>query len=223
VRNRTTLYKAAEQSWLRLKAARLEAANMRRYNTIMGILSGLLLLGCVPSIHPIFTPQDVVFDKALVGTWATEEGDETLAFSKGKDNSYRLVYTDKQGKQAAFQAHLTQLDGHRFLDLFPDEIDLPQNDFFKLHLVPTHTFLRVLDISADELRISVVNPSWLGKYLKDHPEALKHERRENDSVVLTAPTQDLQKFFLKHLETPKAYGEPSTLKRVAEGEAKESE
>ena len=37
---------------------------MRRYNTIMGILGGLLLLGCVPSIHPIFKPQDVVFDKA---------------------------------------------------------------------------------------------------------------------------------------------------------------
>jgi hypothetical protein len=196
---------------------------MRRYNTIMGILSGLLLLGCVPSIHPIFKPQDVVFDKALVGTWATENGEETLVFSKGKDKSYRLVYTDKQGKMGVFRAHLAEFDGHRFLNLFPDEIHVPQSDFFKLHLVPAHTFMRVLDISEKQLRISVVNPSWVNKYLKDHPDALKHERREDDSIVLTAPTRDLKDFFLKHLETPKAYGEPSTLNRVEEGEVKESE
>ena len=59
--------------------------------------------------------------------------------------------------------------------------------------------------------------------MKDYPEALKHERRENDSVVLTATTRDMQEFFVKHLETPKAYGEPSTMKRVAESEMKESE
>ncbi len=31
--------------------------------------AALLVVGCLPSIHPLFTDKDLVFKKELVGTW----------------------------------------------------------------------------------------------------------------------------------------------------------
>ena len=29
----------------------------------------VLLAGCFPSLHPLYTEEDLVYDSALVGTW----------------------------------------------------------------------------------------------------------------------------------------------------------
>jgi hypothetical protein len=187
---------------------------MRGYTVAVFVISGLLLLGCIPSFHPLFTSEDVAFDPALVGTWTNEEGNETLRFTAAKKKSYRMVYTDKEGKAGAFEAHLVRIDGHTFLDLFPADADLPQSNFYKAHFVPAHTFLLVHEISPPRLRVAMVSPEWLNKYLKEHPDALKHERREGGQLLLTASTKQLQQFFAKHVKTPKAFGEPASLTRL---------
>jgi hypothetical protein len=186
---------------------------MRVYSVAIFVVGGLLLLGCIPSYHPLFTPADVAFDPDLVGTWTNEEEDETLQFTAAEEKSYRLVYTDEQGKTGTFEAHLTKIDGHLFLDIFPKAADLPQNAFFKIHLVPAHSFLLIHEISPQQLELSAVNARWLGEYLEEHPDALKHETRKQH-LMLTASTEQLRKFFAQHATTPKAFGDPSTLKRV---------
>jgi hypothetical protein len=187
---------------------------MRYYNATACVIAGLLLLGCVPSIHPLFTPDNVVFEPDLVGLWQNEKESETLQFTKAEENAYQLVYTDKDGKTGTFQVHLTKIGDHRFLDFFPEEVDLPQNDLFKMHLIPAHTFFLVHEISPQLLRLSAVNLQWVDEHLKEHPEALKHERSEEERLILTAATEDLREFFVKHVKTPKAFGDPSPFKRV---------
>jgi hypothetical protein len=187
---------------------------MRYYTVAISVVGGLLLLGCIPSYHPLFTPDNVAFDPNLVGTWTVKDKDETIQFTAAEEKSYRMVYTDGQGKTGVFAAHLTKIDGHLFLDIFPAELDSPQNDFFKVHLVPAHSFMLIHEISPETLRLSAVNVKWLGEYLEEHPDALKHERREKGPLMLTASTEQLRKFFAEHVTTPKAFGDPSTLKRV---------
>jgi hypothetical protein len=56
---------------------------------------------------------------------------------------------------------------------------------------------------------------WLDKHLKEHPKALAHHR-ENDRLVLTAETADLQNFVLKHLGDGELFAKGGEMIRKAE-------
>lgn len=187
---------------------------MRYYSVAVFVVAGLLLIGCIPSYHPLFTSDNVAFEPDLVGTWKVKDKDETIQFTAAEDKSYRMVYTDGDGKSGVFEAHLTRIDGHLFLDIFPSELDVPQNGFYKIHFVPAHTFMLIHEVSKEQLQLAMINLQWLGKHLEAHPDALKHERREKGQLMLTASTDQLRTFFAKHVTTPKAFGDPSTLTRV---------
>lgn len=176
---------------------------------------GLLLLvsGCVPSLHPLYTDKDVVFDPALVGVWAPDNDDkENWAFTKEGENAYALVYTDKDGKTGPFNAHLVKVDSAQFLDLYPAEPKLEENDFYKAHLVPAHTFLLVSQTKPN-LRLAVLNADWLKRFLAANPAAIRHEEADG-RIVLTAQPKDLQRFLLANLKTKDAFNEPFDLQRV---------
>ena len=57
----------------------------------------LTLAGCVFSLHPLYTDEDLVFDPALVGTWAQDNSGNTWEFGKGNRNNYELVIRESDG------------------------------------------------------------------------------------------------------------------------------
>ena len=179
----------------------------------MWLLLGFLLLpvGCVPSLHPLYTDQDVIFDQSVLGVWAEDGSKETWALTRGGEKEYRLVHTDEDGKKGEFVAHLLKVEGRMFLDLYPVEPELPQNDLYRDHLLRVHSFVAVLQ-TEPAIRISYVEPQWLKKFLDKQPSALRHEKI-NDEVVITASPKELQKFLLTHLKTEGAFSEPSELRR----------
>ncbi len=178
------------------------------------LLAGVVLLstGCVRSLHPLYTDKDLVFDAALVGQWGQEGEKETWVFSRADENRYRLDYTDEDGKLGRFKAHLLQIDGERFLDFFPEKPSLQENDFYRLHLMPVHTFAHVRQIEPT-LQMRFPNPKWMKKYLNANPGAIRHEIVDVKEVVLTAAPKELQGFWRKHLDTRGAFGEPSDMRR----------
>jgi hypothetical protein len=180
---------------------------------ISGTLLSILILfsGCIRSLHPIYTEKDLVLEPALIGQWSENDSKETWTFSRNDANAYTLVYTDDKGRQGRFEAHLAKLNGNLFLDLFPEEPELKENDFYKYHLLPVHTFLYVKQITPT-LQMSLPEPVWLKKFLADNPKALRYEKID-DEIILTAETRDLQAFWLKHLKTEGAFGELSNMKR----------
>lgn len=171
----------------------------------------VLLVGCVPSLHPLYTGKDLVFNEKLLGTWADKENRWT--FQKGTDpNSYKLSVTDEKGK-GRFIAYLVKIDNMLFLDLFPEEPELEQaNDFYKLHLVGVHTFIKVEQIEP-MLKVRVMDPGKIEKMLEDDPNLLKHEKVK-DRIILTASPKELQKFMKKYANVVEVFGDPSELKRV---------
>lgn len=184
---------------------------MRRLIAMSVIAVGLQLASCTPSIHPLYTPEDVVFDPALVGQWSGNNFH--ITFTRHGEKAYRFVHTDKNGQEGVFVAHLLELDGHRFLDLFPEhKLDGKEsNTFYEFHLLPTHTFMRVDQITPT-LQMAPMNPKWVEEFVTQHPEAISHEIT-GKRIVLTAPTEDLQAFVVEHAETDDAFGKPTDLQR----------
>ena len=93
-----------------------------------GIQLGMLLFlaGCVPSLNPLYTEKDLIFDEALLGVWSEKENsNDGWTFRKRDEKSYLLVVQAGE-KSSPFIAHLVQLGKYRFLDLYPDEAGLKE-------------------------------------------------------------------------------------------------
>ncbi|MGH9762560.1 MAG: hypothetical protein ACREDR_42900 [Blastocatellia bacterium] len=85
--------------------------------------------GPVSSLNPLFTNKDVVFDAGLLGDWMDGSSDGSiLRFERDQSTGYRIIDTefDQNGstKQTAYRAHLVSLDGRRFLDVVPEQLDV---------------------------------------------------------------------------------------------------
>jgi len=182
---------------------------MRTTVVIVALGLAVLMAGCVPSLHPLFTEKDLVYDPALVGTWAEEEGEDIWIFRKSGDNAYDLIYSQK-GVPAQFEAHLVQVAEFLFLDTYPGEPNI-KNDLYTIHLIPAHTFSRIW-IEGDVLRLAMLDLDWLKDMIAKKKVNIAHEQVDG-GIVLTASTKELQEFFLKYADDDKAFPDPKELHR----------
>jgi hypothetical protein len=194
---------------------------MKTKNVIMISLVIFLISGCfVKSLHPFYKENEVIYKSELTGkwegndssTWKIDQGMKSAGLFKPDipDNAYLITYTDKKGV-AKFIVHLFQLDNRYFLDFYPGEVE-STNDLMAIHLVPMHTVARV-DLSPGKIVIQWYNEEWLINLFRQNKIRIAHEKvpategkadEDNFQVVLTASTDDLQKFMLKYLDDPNA-------------------
>jgi hypothetical protein len=177
------------------------------------VLLSLVFAGCVLSLQPLYTQSEVGFDPALVGTWKPADASVTWKCTRARDGGYRVVYTDEKGRRGEFAARLVTVQGKRFLDLFPLPPPASLSPFYTDHWIAGHTVAGVLEIGKT-LELAVLDEEWLKKLLAQHPQAIHHEIVGGD-VVLTASTQDLQRFLLAHLETAGAFRRALSLRRAS--------
>jgi hypothetical protein len=168
---------------------------------IVGLV--LMLAACVPSLHPLYTDADLIFEPALVGEWAEAKPDSksTLTFSKVADKEYKLVSGEGPDKQSIFIAHLVRLGDKLFLDVKPDPAS--ERDCSGL---PWHLFFYVSQ-TEPTLRMWDLDNNWLETILKKNSSALKHEVVDGD-LILTASTRQLQSFVLRCVNTKGAFIDP---------------
>ena len=188
---------------------------MKKVIAILTIGLLVFVTGCITSLHPLYTEQDLIFDPLLVDVWADEDSNETWTFTKSDEKTYTLLYVDEKGKKGEFAVHLLKVGDRRFLDLYPAAPDLQQNDFYKCHLLPVHTFMRVQQ-QGDSLQMASMKSDWIKKYLQEHPDVIKHEKLDDDEILLTAQPTDLQAFLLTLDKTSAAWDEGSPMIRRVE-------
>lgn len=188
---------------------------------ILVIISAVcFIVGCIPSLHPLYTEKDLIFEKSLVGTWADENPENTWTFSQSGEKEYKLIYAE-DGKPGEFVAHLLKIKDKMFIDLYPAEPELKtDNGFYKAHLIPAHTFMLVKQIEPT-LQMAFLNPDTLKKIIEKDPKAVKHEKlgKDDDRDIFTASPNELQEFILKNIDTPDFFGQPSNLKRVTKADS----
>lgn len=177
-----------------------------------------VIAGCVPSLHSLFTEKEIFFEPELVGCWSSSQNSKEIwqFTKKGDSNTYEVNYTDSDGDKGSFTGTLGKINETIFLDLFPNnsEMEIRSNDFYKAHLIPAHTFLKIEQITPT-LKMRAMNPDKFDKMIKGDPNIIKHEVIANDDrAVITASTQEIQQFMKKYANEKEFFGEPAELKRL---------
>lgn len=170
------------------------------------------LAGCyVHSLHPLYTDRTTIFDPSLIGTWVAEE-DESFVFTlEDTARGAYLLVCDEAGATARFQAILADIDGVRFLDIFPEETN-NDNGFYRDHMLRVHSVLK-LERMADTLAVYDFDAEWLSTMAAEKKITIPHVSMDG-AVLLTAPTEELQKFVRTYARTPEAFSEPVRLRRA---------
>ena len=179
---------------------------MRMAKMLIAIGLLALLAGCEPtlSLHPLYTGKDLVFQTELLGSWVGGgDGDKTtITFQKSGENAYELFFMGEGTAGKHFEARLAQVGRYLFLDVSPKELDT-KDDFYKMHLIPVHTFYRVR-VEGDLLQINYLDDDWVKKLTAARATDISQEILDGE-VVLTAPTEALQSFVLMHAEDEEAF------------------
>jgi hypothetical protein len=187
------------------------------------LLAGILG-GCIPviSLHPLYTKEDVVFDEKLVGTWVDDPKSPktTWEFSReqAKEKTYKLVYSDDEGKKGSFVVHLVKLENRLFLDVFPDQFPSEQQDWQDMKLaynffffLPAHTFIKI-DYIEPQLKMRLTAEDEIKELFKEDPNVIEYESADG-KVVLTASTEDLQAFVIEYAYDIRVFPTRVTLTR----------
>lgn len=182
---------------------------MRCFRIVLPLLVLLFVAGCVPALHSFYTPDDVVYEEALLGRWQQENGSSVWTFSplpkeKQKANlrQYRVLIDLKEKdktKRAVMVGTLLRLKGTVYLDLAPgtpEELKEKVSAFWAWHVLAAHTLWR-MDREQKTLHLRPMNPRRVEDYLQQHPGEVAHTTLDG-RLVLTAPTQQLQAFVNKH-------------------------
>ena len=202
-----------------------------------------LIQSCIPSLHPLYTKDKIVYLEQMEGVWSDQPGDvkiekrqkvmgeeknvvvtinaeetdrpEIWDFRKD-DDGYVLIHQDSKGRKAAFEVFVVKLGDDYFMDFylsdFPkgespipsDVLDHKENDLAVNHLLPVHTFAKLI-VDDNEVKIRMFDPEFLEKLFKQRQIRIKHEVINDDTYVLTAQPEELQKFVEKYADENEAY------------------
>ncbi len=172
------------------------------------LLAAIFFGGCVvQTIQPLFAEKDLISYPALVGTWAQQDGEKEVGLwvFATHDQRYELTHTDEKGRKALFTVGAGKIGTNVFLDGFPANL-LPGselNDLAQAHLIGAHTFLKLVKTN-DALVLRAMDYEWLENLLKENPKAIAHAVQDKHSI-LTATTEELQKFVAKYAGDEKVF------------------
>jgi hypothetical protein len=189
---------------------------MKTYAPACLALIAMLLGGCVvQSIQPLFSEKECVSVPDLTGAWAQKDEGKQVGewvFSTNEQR-YRLAHTDEKGRKATFDVIAGKIGTNTFLDFTLNEIEPHDslNDFAAVSLIGAHVFAKVSKHDGN-LILAGMNYDWLETHLKENPKAVTHILQEK-RPILTASTDELQKFVAKHASDAAAFKNEIVLNR----------
>jgi hypothetical protein len=163
----------------------------------------IALTGCgdLPSVEPLATPENTIFDPALIGAWST--GDAVIISQKDADQSYRIswIATDSQDapRVVRMEGRLAQVGDRRILDLTSSNPGA--------FAIQCHVFLLVTPVTGG-LKVSFIDSKWIRGLVKNSLESFT----QGDHPVITAPSAKIAAFLLQFGFDARALDEPMMLR-----------
>ncbi len=177
---------------------------MKRTFLMLTAAGSLFAAGCIPlSIHPAYSDAELVFEPALVGSFA--DGAERWNFAQQDERSYVLTVTENGEKSPHYEVHLARVGELLLMDFYPEPSEAKVDEYLGTLLMPLHTFALVETIEPD-LVLRTLNMQFVEKLLKENPGALEHEV-EKDNLIITASTGEIQAFVTKYATIADAWEE----------------
>ncbi len=167
---------------------------------LIAAAGAMLTTGCGPtlSMHPLYADKDVVTDLPLEGMWTDEDAREIWGVKKTADGY------ETQKEEEKFELRLVRLGEFRFLDITcRDEPTVA---------IRGHLIAKVW-MEGEELCAQTMDTDWLKQKVRE--TGFPHvEVSGKKQMILTAPTDLLQKFVLLYANEPKAFEETTRFHRV---------
>jgi len=189
---------------------------MKKVSIILGFTFLLFFLSsCLHTLYPIFTEKDIVFKPELLGKWnnnkdvvqitslAKESGIELPGkISAIKDKGYLI-----SGDGEKYIVFLARIGKHLYFDYYPLRSEVQQNadEFYMQHMIKRHLSYRVDIINKDRFELSLLAGDFLENLIKQKKIRIRHEIDRDGSIIITAPTEELQQYILKYGDDPGAY------------------
>lgn len=179
------------------------------------VIISLMLAGCIPSVHGLYTDDVLVFNESLSGNW-TDQDSGVWEFSTSDSISYSLAYTEELPytplAKNYFKVHLVRLGDEYYLDFFPnDDNQLSLTSMLANSLLPTHLIAKI-EFPDGEVIIRLMNPERLKEMVSQGLISVKHEITDNN-IVLTAQPKELQAFVTEFSKDAEAFATEKILKR----------
>jgi hypothetical protein len=193
------------------------------------------LTGCgVPSVHPLYEPEDLIINESLTGTWEKDDGKTTwevaslawlseqwaldtdrhedLEFlfeldSLGLGNGY--IIQQRGNDDYVYVAGLVELGGNNYLDLYKLDFN---TDVFSF---PVHIFMKV-SYNDDRIEMHMFSEEWLRELIRNRQVRIRYEESFMGEFLLTAPTRDLKKFVEKYGDVEEAYAHKETYRKISD-------
>ncbi len=180
----------------------------------------VILNGCfIKSLHPFYLEKDVVFRSKLIGNWLDQDSSvwsivqllKSKGFLKGDtvDNSYLITYDDNEGNITYYDVHLFQLGNKKYLDFFPLMEEILDDNLAYNSIIPSHSLAQLIIKNDDHVKVEFFNEDWLHDLLEKNRVKIRHEKihmgEDYDPYILTASTEELQKFIIKYQDDPNLF------------------
>ena len=194
-----------------------------------------IVFSCIPSLYPLYRDKDLLLDERLVGTfgdpsedddyWDFQQVDAEMARELGRGwQHFQSGYTYKlsvmeEGVVEEFATHLLKLGDDFYLDFFPVNYSI-EPDLLEMSLAPSHIFAKA-ELNDDYLVLHFFDLDWLEDLIEKDRIKISHMELDN-RYLLTANTEELQKFILKFANDSTTFIEPDTLPRITIMELAES-
>jgi hypothetical protein len=160
------------------------------------------LTGCIPSVNPIYTDEDVIFDPALLGIYPDSRYKENFTIIEQFSDPccYRIIQKEGQAEYRMV-GRLIKLGDQRFMDLTPEEplqgnmsgviggTDILQS----LTWLPLHIFVKITADTSGP-RFTLMDEKGFLNLTRKDPTALKVM---NERLIVSS-TVELQSFLKKY-------------------------
>jgi hypothetical protein len=192
----------------------------------------LCLAGCLTTLHPIFTANDLVTDARLIGNWERAKDKTKIVYRLPNANElnnlspalqseavkiYMLDQKDEQGNlRSTNYAFMVKLGKYYYMDYYPaSEKERRLSDhFFASHYIPMHSIYRIQFQSDNSINVQRLDGGYLEKLIKNKQIRIKHEVMEDGGIFITASTQELQQYLIKYSEVSEAYSDNDFYSKV---------
>jgi len=196
---------------------------MKKITLPLVLFAALLLSSClVSSLKPFYTEKDITYMPELLGSWIdqdsgiwfVEQYEEGTSFMGPTTpaNYYKVIYYEDlkdTHKRSTFKLVLFTLKKMQFIDFYPEEYEL-ETDLAEYHVIPVHTLAR-FTMNNSDIVFRWYNDEWLSSLFEKNRLRIQHETieisKEYKRQILTAPTEELQKFLLKYADDEDAFRE----------------
>ncbi len=192
------------------------------------LLVTFIFSGCLTTLYPIFTENDIVFKPALLGKWKTKTKDSTDNYiaitalgienntslpgniSSIKNKGYLITALNKDGSaKTKFIAFLATIGDRLYFDYYPVETDDGKkiDAFYRQNTVKMHTPYKVDLFANGGFQLSQLKADYLTNLIKEKKIRIKHETDVDNGEVstITASTAELQQYIIKYGNDPAAY------------------